>query len=96
MITHELADDVIAVTREALANVVKHARAEYTSISLTVADGHATLVIADDGRGLDGSTRRSGLTNLEDRALDRGGSFTLESDGGGTRLRWIVPIEATS
>jgi len=96
MITHELADDVIAVTREALANVVKHAKAEHTSIGLTVLDGQATLTITDDGRGIDDSARRSGLTNLEHRALDRGGSFTLESDGGGTRLRWTVPIEATS
>jgi len=95
MITHELADDVVAVTREALANVVKHAQAEHTSIGLTVLDGHATLTITDDGHGIDGSTRRSGLMNLEHRALDRGGSFTLQSDQAGTRLRWTVPIEAT-
>jgi len=94
MITHDLAADVIAVTREALANVVKHAEAEHTSIGLTVLDGYATLTITDDGRGIDGSTRRSGVVNLENRALDRGGSFTLESNGDGTRLRWTAPIEA--
>ena len=96
MITRELEADVIAVTREALANIVKHAAAEHTSIGLTVLDGYATLTITDDGRGIDDSTRRSGLMNLENRALDRGGSFTLESDQAGTCLRWTVPIEATT
>ena len=94
MITNDLADDVLAVTREALANVVKHAQAQHASIDLTVQYGWATLAITDDGHGIEGSTRRSGVANLENRALDRGGSFTLDSDHHGTRLRWSVPIEA--
>ncbi|GGK96525.1 histidine kinase [Salinibacterium xinjiangense] len=95
MITNDLADDVLAVTREALANVVKHAQAQHASIDLTVQYGWATLAITDDGHGIEGSTRRSGVVNLENRALDRGGSFTIDSDHHGTRLRWSVPIEVT-
>ena len=95
MITNDLADDVLAVTREALANVVKHAQAQHASIDLTVQYGWATLAITDDGHGIEGSTRRSGLVNLENRALDRGGSFMIDSDHHGTRLRWSVPIEVT-
>ena len=95
MITNDLADDVLAVTREALANVVKHAQAQHASIDLTVQYGWATLAITDDGHGIEGSTRRSGLVNLENRALDRGGSFMIDSDQHGTRLRWSVPIEVT-
>ena len=95
MITNDLADDVLAVTREALANVVKHAEAQHASIDLTVQYGWATLAITDDGHGIEGSTRRSGLVNLENRALDRGGSFMIDSDHHGTRLRWSVPIEVT-
>lgn len=95
MITNDLADDVLAVTGEALANVVKHAQAQHASIDLTVQYGWATLAITDDGHGIEGSTRRSGLVNLENRALDRGGSFMIDSDHHGTRLRWSVPIEVT-
>lgn len=95
MITNDLADDVLAVTREALANVVKHAQAQHASIDLTVQYGWTTLAITDDGHGIEGSTRRSGLVNLENRALDRGGSFMIDSDHHGTRLRWSVPIEVT-
>lgn len=96
MITHQLADDVIAVTREALANVVRHAQADHSSIDLSVRDGHAILTVTDDGHGMTGSTRRSGLANLEQRAVSRGGSFQLDSDAAGTRLRWTVPVEETS
>ncbi|MDJ0335985.1 GAF domain-containing protein [Salinibacterium sp. G-O1] len=96
MITGQLADDVLAVTREGLANVVKHAAAEHTSIDLSVHDGWASLAISDDGRGMNGSSRRSGVKNLEHRAADRGGTFALDSDDRGTRLLWRVPIEAQS
>ncbi len=96
MVTGDLADDVLAVTREALANVVKHAQAEHSTIDLTVQNGWAALTVTDDGRGMSDSTRRSGLTNLECRALDRGGNFTLDSDDRGTRMIWTVPIEARS
>lgn len=92
LITDELADDVLAVTREALANVVRHANAEHTTIDLSVQYGWATLAVSDDGQGMNGSPRKSGVANLEDRALNRGGDFTLDSDEGGTRLRWSVPL----
>jgi signal transduction histidine kinase len=39
-------------------------------------------------------TRRSGLGNLADRAAALGGEFTIgRADGGGTVLRWRVPLE---
>jgi signal transduction histidine kinase len=95
MITDDLAEDVVAVTREALVNVVKHASAEHTSIDLAVVDGQVRLVVVDDGRGASGSTRRSGVSNLEKRALLRGGAFDFTSGSQGTRITWIVPVEST-
>jgi signal transduction histidine kinase len=94
VVTHSLATDVVAVTREALVNVVKHAAAQNTSISLGVADGRVILEITDDGMGARESTRRSGLANLNNRALDRGGEFLFDSDNRGTTLRWSVPFDA--
>ncbi|MGV8882330.1 MAG: GAF domain-containing protein [Rhodoglobus sp.] len=95
MITDDLAEDVVAVTREALVNVVKHASAQNTSIDLAVIDGVVRLVIVDDGNGANGSKRRSGVSNLEQRALRRGGLFDFSSDDGGTRVCWTVPLEAS-
>jgi signal transduction histidine kinase len=96
IVTNDLADDVLAVAREALVNVIKHAGATRTSVSLAVREGHVYLEIADDGHGFDGPTRRSGIANLEHRALSRGGVFALESNEGGTRLLWQVPYETVS
>ncbi|WP_411698784.1 GAF domain-containing protein [Conyzicola sp.] len=92
VISEELADDVIAVAREALANVIKHAFARHAALSLTVADDTVSLTISDDGVGFSAATRRSGIANLEARATQRGGTFELGSTGDGTTLSWKVPF----
>jgi signal transduction histidine kinase len=91
IVTNDLADDVLAVAREALVNVVKHAGANRTSVTLAVREGQVVLEIVDDGRGFGEAERRSGIANLEHRAINRGGTFELASDERGTRLVWQVP-----
>ena len=96
VVTGELADDVVAVVREALTNVIKHAAAQRVSVALTVADGHITVEVVDDGVGIASTDNRSGLANLNERARSHGGTFSVVSDGGQTRLRWIVPLRESS
>jgi signal transduction histidine kinase len=96
IVTDELAADVFAVAREALVNVIKHAGATHTSVSLAVREGQVVLEVVDDGRGLGDSERRSGVANLEHRALSRGGTFNLVSGVDGTRLVWQVPYETVA
>ncbi|GAA4168560.1 sensor histidine kinase [Gryllotalpicola koreensis] len=94
-VTPELADDVVAVVREAVSNTVKHARARTVNVSVALADGRLRVEVADDGQGgVDASSRRSGLANLHARAEARGGTFTIESPTTGTRIVWEVPIGA--
>jgi signal transduction histidine kinase len=94
VVTDGLADDVIAVTREALSNAARYAEAEHTTVSLEASGGWVKLEIVDDGvGGAADSPRRSGLANLEERATRRGGTFTLDSDASGTRVRWNVPFD---
>jgi signal transduction histidine kinase len=95
MVSPQLADDVVAVVREGLTNVARHAQATSTAISIAVSAGHVIVQIDDDGRGLATSSgRSSGTSNLEQRARDRGGEFSLTSpDSGGTVLRWKVPLD---
>jgi signal transduction histidine kinase len=88
VVTGELADDVVAVVREALTNVVKHAAAHQVSVALTVVDGQVTVEVVDDGVGIDGADHRSGLGNLDERARLHGGTFSVDSDAGQTCLRW--------
>ena len=93
VVTGSLADDVVAVTREALANAAKHADADQTGVTLDVADGMIHLVISDNGGGIIDTSRRSGLANLEERAIARGGSFVVNTGPEGTSVGWSVPID---
>ncbi|NQX27424.1 GAF domain-containing protein [Microbacteriaceae bacterium VKM Ac-2854] len=92
LVVDELADDVLAVAREALTNIARHAEANIVTLQLTAADGMIVLEISDDGHGFTGAGRRSGLANLRQRAEDRGGTFRISSTLGDTRVRWSVPF----
>jgi signal transduction histidine kinase len=77
---------------EAVANARKHAEATSIRVRVTTSRRHLLIEIADDGRG--GATERtgSGLEGLRDRVEAIGGNFEIDSpDGGGTRIRAIVP-----
>ncbi|MBN9108170.1 MAG: GAF domain-containing protein [Pseudonocardia sp.] len=92
----ELVDDLVAVLREALTNVAKHAGAAHVEVDLVVdpAAGHVELVVSDDGRGPGEGGRRSGLANLRRRAERRGGTSTLApAAAGGSRLTWSARID---
>lgn len=92
-ISDELADDIVAVVREGLSNVAKHARARHARITVSLVDEIVTVTVTDDGDGLDGPTRDSGLANLRHRAECRGGCFIISSAaGGGTRLEWTAQV----
>jgi signal transduction histidine kinase len=89
----EVAEHAAAVLREAVTNVVKHARATAVSVSVIAGD-RLRIEVADDGIGLPAGGRRSGLANLAARASQLGGTCTVarRPDAGGTCLVWDVPI----
>jgi signal transduction histidine kinase len=88
-----LADDVLAVTREALSNCARHAGAHSVEVRVEVADGVLRVEVTDDGRGVDNPSRSSGLTHMRERAKRHGGTFDISTPtGGGSRLQWIVPL----
>ncbi|BCT74802.1 histidine kinase [Sinomonas cyclohexanicum] len=90
-----LADQALAVLTEGVSNVARHANADSLWVTARVADGEFEIVVADDGRGVGDTTRRSGLKNVQERAAALGGSFELgPAEDGGTRLRWAVPLGA--
>ena len=96
----EIRPDVVAVLREALSNVVRHARASKVSVRVRVGDGRLRLTVVDDGRGRAASLdERSGLLNMRQRAIRHRGTLEVadtpaapgQPDGGIT-LNWTVPI----
>ncbi len=89
----EVAEHAEAVVREALSNVVRHARASAVTVTVDAGDD-LVIEVRDDGIGIDPAAARSGLRNLERRARDCGGELTVDTPpGGGTLLRWRVPLQ---
>jgi signal transduction histidine kinase len=92
LVSAEMTEQLQAVLREALSNVARHADAGRVSVAVT-AGSDLTLTVRDDGSGMKGTTRRSGLANLADRARELGGTLRVgPAEGGGTELRWRVPL----
>lgn len=86
----ELRADLLAVVREALSNVVRHARASHVKVAITVGGGRLSATVTDNGAG--GATPRGGLVNRAERANLHGGQLSVEAgDPVGTVLRWSVP-----
>jgi signal transduction histidine kinase len=89
----DIVPEILAVLRETLANVARHAQATAVRVSVRTADGQVTVCVEDDGVGTDPARARGGLVNLQDRARDLGGTFELlPSPGGGTLVDWRVPL----
>jgi PAS domain S-box-containing protein len=90
-----LGDELLAVLREALSNVARHAHAR--SVQVGVEAGEALVLrVEDDGVGLpaaSGGPGGRGLGNMAARAEKLGGEFALRpGTEGGTVLTWRVPI----
>jgi signal transduction histidine kinase len=89
----DIAPEILAVVREALTNIARHADATTARVSIRAAEGHAVLIIEDDGVGIDPSRARSGVVNMGERAHDLGGTFEVgPGEAGGTTVIWRVPI----
>ena len=96
----DLSDDVVAIVREGLSNIARHAHATAATVNVDVSGqgkcGRVRILITDDGRGIDPNrTRNSGIANMTERARRHRGSFDAgPGEGGvGTVLRWIAPLE---
>ncbi|MBG0816522.1 GAF domain-containing protein [Planomonospora sp. ID82291] len=88
-----LAEQLLAVLREALSNIVRHAKASRAQVSAQVTADRLVLAVGDDGVGLPEGGRRSGLRNMAERAERLGGSFQVAAPPeGGTLLEWSVPL----
>jgi signal transduction histidine kinase len=90
--------EIVQLTREALSNVTRHAKASHASVTLVRRKSNAVLTIDDDGVGFDasGSSYGNGLRNMRERASALGGELQLASTPAkGTRLMATVPLQRT-
>jgi signal transduction histidine kinase len=91
-LTSDVVIDLLAVLREALTNVARHARAASVRVELVVTGEGVVLRVRDDGVGMAGGSSNGGLADLRRRADWHGGTLAVEHElAGGTRLTWAVP-----
>ena len=89
-----IADHVLAVVREALSNIARHAHATSAEVSATAIEGRLVLLVLDDGVGPGDGQGGRGLDNITTRATKLGGESVLKArPGGGTKLVWEVPLQ---
>jgi signal transduction histidine kinase len=82
---------------EALQNVAKYAEASSATVTLAQSNGNLTFEVADDGRGFDPATVRSGtgLQGIADRLSALHGELSIRSEpGAGTRVRGRIEVGA--
>ena len=91
---------VVRVVQEALANVLKHARASRVVVTLSYMSDLLALDVIDDGVGFDPGCRRNdtpesgfGLQTMRERIGQLGGVLTIQSaPGEGTTLAAELPL----
>jgi signal transduction histidine kinase/ligand-binding sensor domain-containing protein len=87
--------NLFLAVKEALNNVVRHARATAAWLRVTVTEESLTIVIEDNGQGLaEGAseTEGNGLRNLRQRMAQIRGRFEITSQpGAGTRVTLSIP-----
>jgi len=88
---------LLAVLREAMSNVARHAGASRVVVAVEVADGELVATITDDGIGAGPGERPGGkgLASLHHRAEALGGTLRLTggdgAGGSGTIVCWRIP-----
>ncbi len=87
--------EIFLFFKEALANVVRHARAKRVELSAQIERRDFVLVVSDDGVGFDPAQAYEGvgLKSLRERARDLRGQMTIQSTvGGGTTITLRAPL----
>lgn len=98
-LSQTVVENLLAVLREALTNIARHAQA--TRVEISVSAGETVeLRIVDNGRGISAEQQQTtvrpdgghGLRNMAHRATALGGSLSVTGASGvGTSLVWRVP-----
>jgi two-component system NarL family sensor kinase len=88
---------IFRIVQEAFNNIIKHAKAHKTGLSLNYSGSTLFIVINDDGTGFDKErvdyNQKAGINNMETRAKTLNGSMNVLSvPGQGTILSFAIPF----
>ena len=94
---NKLAVQLYRIAQEAVANAIKHSKADLIEITLNRRNGHVRLTVADNGVGIpdnvSGQSTGMGLLTMSHRARGIGGTLSVESrPHGGAIVTCEVPL----
>jgi len=92
---------LFCVVQEALTNIARHAAAQRVGVIVALRDGHAVVIVEDDGRGFDmqravpPSSGKLGLIGMWERVTLAGGTLEIETHPNqGTTVYARIPPRA--
>lgn len=97
----EVETTVFRLVQECLTNIHRHSGSPIAAIRINQGEGHLTVEISDQGKGLlpetreqmgSGGTLGVGIRGMRERVQQLGGSLEISSDGIGTGTRVIVEL----
>jgi signal transduction histidine kinase len=93
-VDQEAGEQLMAVLRESLSNVIRHAHATLVDVEIASAGAELVLLVSDNGVGPASSKGAgNGLRNMEARACSLGGAFDIRArQPRGTLVEWRVPL----
>ena len=88
------ATQLFRIAQEAITNVIRHAEAHRVRLRGWTGDGHYTLLLEDDGKGMDPAAAEGlGLLGMRERADLVGATLRLgRSELGGTSITLSLPL----
>jgi signal transduction histidine kinase len=90
--------NISLAVKEAVHNIIKHAKASEVTIRMVFADGFLEVAVHDDGAGFlpAENIAGNGLSNMKQRLQNIGGQCFVESQSGaGTTVRLRLRIQAS-
>jgi signal transduction histidine kinase len=96
----EIEITLFRVLQEALTNIHRHSGSRSAEISFRTETGNVVLIIADHGAGIAPEVLEQfrlngasgvGLAGMRERIREAGGTFDIESNRQGTRLKVVLP-----
>lgn len=92
-VSPEQGEVIYRVVQEALTNALKHASATSVEVSFDEQDGQLVVRVADDGKGFEVASRKTGfgLLGMHERVETVGGVLEVESGRAGSTITARVP-----
>lgn len=95
LLSPHMASSIFRIVQESVNNAMKYADASIITVCLAVDSCSLTVLVSDDGKGFcqEEITLGYGLQNIEKRAEELRGTFSVQSSSSGTNIHAEFPIE---